>query len=193
MRDKNIIGERIMVLGPSASGKSTLAHQLGQITGINVIHLDRLFWNPGWVETPSEEMDQKVINAASEDRWIIDGNYFRTLQFRMERASSVVYIDFNRYFCIFRAIKRWIGNYGKTRWDLGDDCLEKIDLEFLSWIWNYPKRSRSKVLEMISLFGNNSNNGVYILKSRKDVRAFKEITARHYSKQANYNNIHDTL
>ena len=134
------LGKRIMVLGSSASGKSTLACQLGRITGIDVIHLDRIFWNPGWVGTPDNDMDQKVIGVASRDSWIIDGNYSRTMEFRLERASSVVYIDFNRYICLFRALKRWIKNYGRTRFDLGEGCPEKIDIEFILWIWHYPKR-----------------------------------------------------
>ena len=46
------LGKRIIILGSAGSGKSTLATKLGEITGIPVIHLDRLFWNPGWVETP---------------------------------------------------------------------------------------------------------------------------------------------
>ncbi|MCL2409162.1 MAG: topology modulation protein [Oscillospiraceae bacterium] len=163
-----MLGKRIMVLGSSGSGKSTLASTLGKITGIEVIHIDRLFWNPGWVETPDDELDQKIKAVASGDSWIIDGNYSRTLDFRLERADSIIFIDFSRYFCIFRVLKRRIKYHGKTRDDLGEGLPEKVDRAFLAWIWNWPKRSRGKTLEKIAASGKI----VYILKSRKDVRLF---------------------
>ena len=162
------LGKRIMILGSAGSGKSTLSIKLGEITGIPVVHLDRLFWNPGWVEAPKGEMDKKVIHAASGESWIIDGGYLRTLNFRMERADSIVFIDLNRYLCIYRVLKRWIKNYGKTRADIGEGCPEKIDLPFLKWIWNYPKRSRVETLGKIY----NSGKPVYHLKTRKDVESF---------------------
>ena len=166
------LGERIMILGSSASGKSTLACQLEGITGVKAVHLDRLFWNPGWVQTLGDETERKVIDAANSESWIIDGNYSRTMEYRLERASSVIYIDFNRYICIFRALRRWVRNYGKTRWDLGDGCPEKIDAAFMSWIWNYPKRSREQILEQISKHCAGTNKEVYVLKTRKDVELF---------------------
>jgi adenylate kinase family enzyme len=157
-----------MILGSSGSGKSTLAKQLGEITGLPVIHLDRLFWNPGWVQTPKEEMYEKVAEAASAESWIIDGNYSGAMDLRLERTDTVVYIDFNRFICIFRAIKRRIQNHGKTRDDMGEGCPEKIDWEFLKWIWNFPKRTKKILHEKINHCGKN----VYHLKSRKAVKQF---------------------
>ena len=161
-----------MVLGSSASGKSTLASHLGKLTGIDVVHLDRIFWKPGWVETPGAEMDKLIMEAASCERWIIDGNYSRTIDFRFERADAVIYIDLNRYICIYRAFKRRIKNHGKVRYDIGEGCPEKIDLEFLLWIWNYPKRSRKATLSKISSYFGNNSNAVRILTSRREVELF---------------------
>jgi len=166
------LGNRIMVLGSSASGKSTLARRLGELTGINVVHLDRVFWKPGWVETPGDEMDRLIMEAANGDSWIIDGNYSRTLDYRLERASAVIFIDFNRYICIFRALKRWVRHRGQTRCDMGEGCSEKIDLPFLSWIWNYPKRSRIEILDKINSYRANNSIAAYILRTRRDVELF---------------------
>ncbi|MCL1824161.1 MAG: DNA topology modulation protein [Oscillospiraceae bacterium] len=160
------IGKRIMILGSSGSGKSTLATQLGKITGLPVVHLDRLFWNPGWEETPKEKFAQKAQDAANGENWIIDGNYTRTMDFRLERADCIIFIDFNRYFCIYRVLKRRIQNHGKTRYDLGEDCIEKIDLPFLKWVWDYPKRSRKNTIEKI----NKCDKPVFHLKTRKAVK-----------------------
>ena len=163
------LGRRVMILGSSGSGKSSLAIQLGEITDLPVIHLDRLFWNPGWVETEPEEMVKKVAQAAAGEYWIMEGNYTnRAFDFRMERADSIIFIDFNRYICIFRVFKRWIKNHGKTRYDLGEGCPEKIDLPFLKWIWDYPKRSRKNTIEKIY----SSGKTVHHLKTRKEVDLF---------------------
>ncbi|PYU37519.1 MAG: hypothetical protein DMG54_33435 [Acidobacteria bacterium] len=69
--------KRVVIIGPGASGKSTLARQLGEITGLRVIELDKLFWQPGLVETPRNqwvELQQKLV---SESEWIMDGDLRR--------------------------------------------------------------------------------------------------------------------
>lgn len=162
------LGRRIIVLGSSGSGKSTLSAKLGELTGIPVVHLDRLFWNPGWVETPKNEMDKKVADAVSGESWIIDGGYTQTLDFRLERADAIVFIDLGRHICLFRVFKRWIKNYGKTRNDMGEGCPEKVDIDFLKWVWSYPKRLRKITIEKIY----SSGKQVYHLKSRKEVESF---------------------
>jgi len=162
------LGKRIVILGSAGSGKSTMAAKLGEITGIPVTHMDRLFWNPGWVQTPSDEMDNKVQEAVSGESWIIDGNYLRTFNMRQERADTIIFIDFNRYICLYRIFKRCIKNYGKTRYDLGEGCPDKIDWPFVKWVWGYPKHSRKVILESIYQSGKT----VVHLKSRRDVNAF---------------------
>ena len=157
-----------MILGSAGAGKSTMAIKLGEITGIPVIHLDRLFWNPGWIATPKDEFDSEVFKAATGDSWIIDGNYSRTLDFRIEQADTIIFIDFNRYFCIYRIFKRWVSNRGRTRFDLGEDCPEKMDWPFLKWVWGYPTHSRKAILDKL----HQCDKNVYHLKSRKAVAGF---------------------
>ena len=164
------LGNRIMILGSAGSGKSTLATRLGEITGLPVTHLDRLFWNPGWVATPPERMDELVRAAADEPAWIIDGNYSRTRDYRLERADAVIFLDFSRYTCLYRAFKRWMENYGRTRYDLGEGCPEKIDLEFIRLIWGYPKRSRGGTLAWLAEI--KPPKQAYHLKGNRAVRRF---------------------
>jgi len=166
------LGKRIMVLGSSGSGKSTMAVRLSALTGLPVVHLDRLSWNPGWVATPGDVMAEKIIAAADQPLWIIDGNYFGTgtREYRLERANTVVYLDFNRYLCLFRAFKRWIKNYGRTRSDLGEGCPEKMDAEFIKWIWGYPRRSRGRALLWLAAI--KPPKQVYHLRGNKAVKRF---------------------
>jgi adenylate kinase family enzyme len=159
-----------MIMGSSGSGKSTMAMRLGEITGLPVVHLDRLSWNPGWIATPRDEMDKKVRAAASQPEWIIDGNYSSTRDVRLERADTVIFLDFSRYICLMRAFKRWIANYGHTRYDVGDDCPERMTLWLIKWIWGYPKRSRGRALEWLSKI--EPPKQVYRLKGNKAVKQF---------------------
>jgi len=69
---------RIAVIGCSGSGKSTLSRQLGERLNIPVIHLDRVFWQPGWVEPPRDEFAASVCSAVAGERWILDGNFGNT-------------------------------------------------------------------------------------------------------------------
>ena len=142
--------KRILVIGSSGSGKSTVARELGEILGLPVVHLDLLYWNPGWVETPDGEFDEKVRAACAGDRWIVDGNYGRTIDIRLERADAIVFLDLPRLTCIRRVLSR----RGKPRPDLPEGCVEhrRLDrdqIEFLRWIWNYPSRSRPKIMDRI--------------------------------------------
>ena len=161
--------ERIQIMGCSGAGKSTLARHLGEKTGLPVVHIDRLFWKRGWVESTKAEIDEKILKAASEDRWILDGNYSRTLQTRLDRCDLVIYLDFSRWFCILSVVRRYLQNKGQIRPDMAEGCPEKIDWEFLHWIWTYNRKHRKKFLEML---GHMPEEKVVILKNRKAVNQY---------------------
>ncbi len=78
------------MVGSGGAGKSTLAREIGQRTGIPVIHLDQHFWKPGWVETPAEEWRAMQNDLLAADCWIVDGNYGGTFDVRFARADTVV-------------------------------------------------------------------------------------------------------
>lgn len=167
--------KRIIIIGSSGGGKSTLARQLGDITGLPVIHLDKEFWNPNWVETPKDVWQEKVKELLKGGQWIIDGNYGGTMKIRAEAADTIIYLDFNRFICFYRVLKRRIQNQGKTRPDMREGCKEKIDLEFLWWVWTYPKKKPGIEKLLADLEGKD----VVILKSRKEVDIFLEKVASH--------------
>ena len=161
--------ERIQIMGCSGSGKSTLARKLGEKTGLPVVHIDRLFWKSGWVESSKEEIDTKILAAAAGERWIMDGNYSRTLGHRLERCDLVVYLDFPRWFCVLSVIRRYLQNLGRVRPDMPEGCPEKIDGEFLRWVWNFNQGHREKFLTML---GELPPERVIILKNRREVNRF---------------------
>lgn len=132
--------KRVIIIGSGGAGKSTLARRLGHATGIDVIHLDSLFWRPNWTPTPKEEWVEKVAELIDRDSWIIDGNFGGTRELRMAACDTIIWVDTPRSVCLYRALKRVLKYRNRSRPDMADGCNEKLDLDFLRWIWNYPKR-----------------------------------------------------
>ncbi|WP_306795338.1 AAA family ATPase [Cohnella sp. GbtcB17] len=99
---------RILIIGSAGSGKSTLSQRISEELKLPVIHLDKYYWKPNWVPTPNEEWDNFVIEATNQEQWIMDGNYTRTLDLRLKRADTVIFLDLSRWLCLYRIIKRRI-------------------------------------------------------------------------------------
>ena len=143
--------QRVLVIGSSGAGKSTFARHLGEATGLPVIHLDSVYWKAGWVESDKEEWRDKVAEIVTGDRWVIDGNYSGTLEMRLAACDTVIFLDLSRFVCMWRIFKRGLTYRGRTRPDMAAGCDEKMpDLEFIKWTWQYPTRSRPKVLRRLA-------------------------------------------
>ena len=89
--------KRIVLIGPGASGKSTLARRLGEITGLPVVELDKLFWQPGLVKTSRDqwvELQQRLVGA---DEWIMDGDLgpYDAIEVRLGAADTIIFLDFS--------------------------------------------------------------------------------------------------
>jgi adenylate kinase family enzyme len=161
---------RILIVGSAGAGKSTLSRKLGEVLNIPVVHLDKHYWKPGWVATEKQEWDQMVIEETRKEQWIIDGNYSRTLELRMERADTVIFLDMPRWLCLYRILKRRIQYHGRTRPDLNKECPEQLDFEFVRWVWNFPKHSRNKIVSTLKKSSEEKN--VIVLGSRRKVSGF---------------------
>lgn len=160
--------DRIAIIGSAGSGKSTLAIQIANIVDLPLFHLDRLFWKPGWVETPRPEFSIIVEEVSKKPRWIIDGNYSRTIDIRIKAADMIIFLDYSRLLCLFRAMKRSLLNRNKYRPDITEGCKEKFDMEFYKWIWNFPKRSRHKIISALSKLHDHKK--IYVFKHPKELK-----------------------
>ncbi|MBQ8238138.1 MAG: DNA topology modulation protein [Oscillospiraceae bacterium] len=163
--------ERIMIIGCGGAGKSTLARQLGEKTGLPVVHLDKLFWKPGWVSLSQEEFDERHRAAIARQSWIMDGNFDRTIPERLERCDTVLYLDFSRFACLLGVAKRIITSYGQVRPDMGDGCPERFDWEFLQWVWNFNRNKQEKNYRLLAQCADKE---IHIFKNRRQVRKFLE-------------------
>ncbi|MFW9931231.1 MAG: AAA family ATPase [Candidatus Thorarchaeota archaeon] len=162
--------KRILILGPSGSGKSTLCERLGKKLNLPIIHLDRYYWNPGWQETPPDEWTQKIRDLISGDCWVMDGNYKSTLAMRSRAADSIIFIDMPRRTSYLRVFLRFLKFRGRPRPDLTEGCPEKIDRDFLEWIWYYPMTHRPVILGLLRKL--ESTKSVIILKGQNEIERF---------------------
>ena len=138
--------QRLLVIGPCGAGKSTLATELGKLLSLPVIHIDQLHWHPGWVEGSAGELRAELLAITEMDQWIIDGNYGDTLAERLERADTVLYLDYPISLCIWRLLRRLLEYRGRTRPDITEGCPERFNLPFLIYLlkWNSGPRVRTE-------------------------------------------------
>lgn len=161
---------RILVIGSGGSGKTTLARRLGARLGLEVVHLDALYWQAGWVEPPPEVWRERVTELALRGSWVMDGNYSGTLEQRLAACDTVVFLDLPRTLCLWRVLKRSFTYRGRSRPDMAAGCPEQLTLDFLLWVWRYPARSRPKVLRLLAAYAEGRR--VVCLRSRAEVEEF---------------------
>lgn len=157
--------QRILIVGSGGAGKSTLSRKLGEHWGLPIVHLDALFWQPGWNPSPRPEFMEKVKSELTKPQWIIDGNFDSSIELRAKYADLIIFLDFSNVLCLYRACKRAWTYRGTTRPDMGQDCKEKMDWEFIRWIWRYPKDARPKMVDLLS----NVQTDVITFNSPKEV------------------------
>jgi adenylate kinase family enzyme len=162
--------ERIAIIGCGGSGKSTLAREMGRVLSLPVYHLDRLYWRAGWVETPEAEWRAIQAEIVNEPKWIIDGNYGGSMEIRLERADTIVFLDLPTWTCLAGALQRYRRFRGRTRPELADGCPERLTFDYLAWIWRYRKRRRPRILKRLQ--GVETSKTVVSLSTRSNVDWF---------------------
>ena len=84
---------KILIVGCGGAGKSTFARAMGERFVLPVVHLDKLWWLPGWVQREREEFDALLQTELDKPQWVIDGNFFRTFERRLQACDAVVFLD----------------------------------------------------------------------------------------------------
>jgi adenylate kinase family enzyme len=123
---------RIVILGCSGSGKSTLARRLADRLGFPAVHLDVLYWRPGWREPDPDDFLARIAAAHAGDAWVSEGNYRETFPLRLPRADLVIILDAPRWLRLVRVIRRIAIHRGA---DLPEACPERMDWVLLKFIW----------------------------------------------------------
>lgn len=168
------VGHRVVVTGLAGAGKSTFSRALAAKTGLPLIHLDIHFWKPGWVAPPDDEWREKQRGLLAGDAWIADGNYHTTLDLRLERADTVVYLDTPWWTCARRAFVRGLRRPTGTIMPDGceDSAWQRLRDEWgIVWrVWRRRRSDREQELTIVSQYGQHAT--LHVLRSKRAIRDF---------------------
>ncbi len=156
--------EKIIVIGCPGSGKSTFSRALRDKTGLPLYYLDMLWHKPDKTNITREEFDTKLAEILNKDKWIIDGNYNRTLEMRMKKCDTVFLLDFPAEVCLSGVESR----IGKKREEM-PWVEEEFDPEFKNWIINFRNDKLPYIYELLDKY-NDKN--IVIFKSREEMNRY---------------------
>ena len=122
---------RVAVVGPTGSGKTTLAKSLAQKLGTAHVDLDSLFWESNWKPGKHEVVRRRIVEALSSDRWVSDGNYGKFADVQLSRTTTLVWLDYSLSVCLLRLLRRTIIR-SITRSELWAGNRESFTRQFLS-------------------------------------------------------------
>ena len=143
--------QRIMIVGQPGSGKSTLARHLGDLTGLPVVHIDRIHWQAGWVERSRAEKTRLCNEVEARESWIFEGGHSATWANRLARAEMLIWLDLPLGLRLWRVLRRSAVYHGRSRPDLPEGCPERIGpetLPFLRWIWDTRHSARDAMARL---------------------------------------------
>ncbi len=165
---------RILVMGCSGGGKSTLSLKLAARFCLAYISIDRdILWLPGWVERGKEEQRAIIVAKVRGERWIMDGTNPSTFDVRLPRSDLVIWVRMPRLLCVWGVVSRWIKWMGRTRPEMAPGCIEKVDWEFLRFIWTFEEKFTPRVLAGLAAHG--AEVPVLQVKSRGEMRQLLDL------------------
>lgn len=153
--------ERVIVIGSPGSGKSSFARKLHTETGIPLYYLDMLWHKPDRTTVPQEEFDARLQVILDQDRWIMDGNYQRTLEKRLTACDTVFLLDIPTEICIAGVEAR----IGREREDMPWVETE-FDEEFRQYIMEFSQARLPQIYALLEKHRDRKN--IVIFKSRKE-------------------------
>lgn len=159
---------RISIIGGSGSGKSTLSTILSKELNLPAIHLDGINFNSNWIEIDKSERDLIIKNKISEEKWIIDGNYIKTLKDRFDKSDLIIWLDYSTFSQLRGIIKRIFSSYGKERPEI-PGCNERFSLKFIAYVLTYNKKKRHLIEDGLKSI---SSKKVLIFKCQKDLNVW---------------------
>ncbi len=155
----------VLVIGSPGAGKSTLSRALSAKLDLPLFYLDMLYHKPDRSTVSQEEFDAHLAKILPSERWIIDGNYARTLEMRLRAADTVILLDYPLELCL-EGIRSRIG---KQRPDL--PWLEReLDPEFCNYVKQFPHVQLPKIYSLLDRFKDEKR--VIVLHSREECNSF---------------------
>jgi len=167
--------DRIAIIGCGGSGKTTIGRQLGEFLGVQVTHLDVVFYDDDWNTLPKEKFTAIQEDLVAGPQWVIDGNFASTLPIRLRRADTAVFLDLPAITCLWGIAQRRIRHGGGQNDATG--VYDRIHWGFIKYVWKYRTTMSPRVRALIDEHAGHAD--VYILRSRHAANRFlAQATAR---------------
>ncbi len=138
--------KKILVIGCPGGGKSTFSRALAEKTNLPLVHLDNIYWKPDRQTVSREAFDTRLAEILANDAWIIDGNYGRTQEIRLDAADMVFFFDLPTEVCLAGVHAR----RGKPRSDMPWVEGDAIDEDFLQLIRDFGDTPRAHILARLA-------------------------------------------
>lgn len=157
--------KKIIVIGCPGSGKTTFAEKLRKKTGLPLYYLDAIWHKPDRTHISRDEFDMRLDEILSLDSWIIDGNYQRTMEQRIDACDTVILFDLPVDICLDGAISR----LGKGRYDM-PWIDTQLDPALKVAIEEFSTKNLPIIYRMLGKYQNSKK--IIIFKSREDADYF---------------------
>lgn len=164
--------QKWLILGPGGAGKSTLAQRLAACLDIPVIHLDRYYWQAGWVKPTAQQWQAQVAQLLSTEAWIMDGNFGGSLAQRLAAADAVVVLDIAPWRCLWRLVLRRWHYRQQARPSMQAACVEQLDLAFLWWVLSYRTRRLPALLSQLAAAQQQRTLQLFVIRTDAQLEAF---------------------
>ena len=161
---------KLLVIGYSSSGTSTFSKRLSRHYNIPVLHIDKIYFGPKWKERDREIVEKEIRAFMNQGSWIIDGQYRKMAQERFDQANQIFIFDYNRFKCLYGAIKRRIKYHNQNRDSIADGCKERLNPSFVWWILHTGRKKDSR--DLIASYQETYKDKVITFKSRKQTDAY---------------------
>ncbi len=146
--------KRVMIIGSNGAGKSTFSFRLAKLTGLPLVHIDKIYWRGCWEVTPRNEFVRIMEEKVQGEEWIIEGNNLSTIGQRLRYADTVFWFEFSPLLCVFNVIKRELRHHNRVRPDMPDECVSKVDWAWLKTVWSFNKKNRKRIRQALEEAGD---------------------------------------
>jgi excisionase family DNA binding protein len=146
--------QRIVVIGTSGAGKTTLAREIARRKGVPHVEIDAFQWQPNWTAATRDELRAAMAAAVAPNAWVVDGNYLNVRDVVWPRADTIVWLDYSFLVVFGRVLRRtmhrvlfrdelWNGNYEKWSFLFTRDSI-------LWWVITTHGRRRREIPEALA-------------------------------------------
>ena len=153
---------KIVIIGGPGTGKTTLAHKLGEKLNLPVYHIDGIHHLEDWKVRDKEERDRIILEKIENEKWIFDGTYRTTLDKRVKNSDLTIFLDYSNMARLKGALGRFIKNHGKEKKEI-PGCKEQLNIKFLKIVWNWKRDKRAFVVEILEKY---KDKNILVFKKR---------------------------